>query len=147
MGCPPTDHRGRRAYHGRQLGGPGVLPRPLSRSARLTSSSAWRCLSRSLRNSSPFRSGYRSCSPTPCGPRSPDVCVMARDPAATPGTVNHCDVHAACLREIARLRAVLEAIAEECAERADADCVGDPPHYVPNIWMQIQTRIREVIRH
>jgi len=83
----------------------------------------------------------------PYGPRSPDAFVMARDPRDTPGTVAHYETHAACHREIARLRAVLEEIAAECDERADADCVGDPPRYVPNIWMQIHTRIREVIPH
>jgi len=64
-----------------------------------------------------------------------------------PGTVEHYQVHAACHREIARLRALLEEIAAECAERAEADLVGDPPHYRPNIWMQLQTRIREVVPH
>ncbi len=62
-----------------------------------------------------------------------------------PGTVEHYEAHAACHREIARLRALLEEIAEECDERADADCAGDPPRYVPNIWMQLLTRIREVV--
>jgi len=64
-----------------------------------------------------------------------------------PGTVEHYQMHAACHREIARLRALLEEIANECEERADADCVGDPPRYVPNIWMQLHTRIREVVPH
>jgi len=64
-----------------------------------------------------------------------------------PGTVAHYEVHADCHREIARLRGVLEEIAAECAERADADCVGDPPRYVPNIWTQLHTRIREVLPH
>jgi len=69
---------------------------------------------------------------------------MADDPDK-PGTVAHYELHAACHREIARLRAVLEEIADECADRADADCQGDPPRYVPNIWMQLSMRIRTVV--
>lgn len=64
-----------------------------------------------------------------------------------PGTVEHYTAHAACLKEIQRLRDVLEEIAEECAERADADCAGDPPTYRPNIWMQLHERIRAVVPH
>ena len=64
-----------------------------------------------------------------------------------PGTVAHYKVHEACHREIARLRGVLEEIADVCADREDADLVGDPPRYVPNIWMQLHTRIREVVPH
>lgn len=62
-----------------------------------------------------------------------------------PGTVEHYQLHAACLKEIGRLRAVLEEIAEECDERADADMAGDPPRYLPNVWMQLLERIRAVV--
>jgi hypothetical protein len=72
---------------------------------------------------------------------------MARDPAETPGTVEHYELHADCQREIQRLRNLLEEIADVCNDRADAECVGDPPRYVPNIWMQLHTRIREVVPH
>jgi hypothetical protein len=61
------------------------------------------------------------------------------------GTVEYYECHKRGHQRIAKLTAVLEEIAEECAERADADCVGDPPRYVPNIWMQLHTRIREVL--
>jgi len=71
---------------------------------------------------------------------------MAPD-VTKPGTVAHYELHAACHREIARLRAVLEEIVAECEDREDADCVGDPPEYVPNVWMRIHTRIREVVPH
>lgn len=64
-----------------------------------------------------------------------------------PGTVEHYKLHEGCLKEIQRLRDVLEKIADECDGRADADCVGDPPRFVPNVWMQILTRIREVMPH
>jgi hypothetical protein len=62
-----------------------------------------------------------------------------------PGTVKHYQGHAQCLARINKLTAVLEEIAAICDGRDDADLVGDPPCYVPNIWMQIHTRIREVV--
>jgi len=46
-----------------------------------------------------------------------------------------------------RYRAVLEQIRDEyCADRADADCVGDPPRTVPNAWLQVFDLIEEVLR-
>lgn len=62
-----------------------------------------------------------------------------------PGTVEHYKQHEQCHKRINALTDLLEEIAEECDERADADCTGDPPRYVPNIWMQLLTRIREVV--
>jgi len=44
-------------------------------------------------------------------------------------------------------RFVLEQIRGYCDGRADADCVGDPPRFVPNAWMQVQTLIDEVLPH
>lgn len=60
-----------------------------------------------------------------------------------PGTVEHYQFHARCHQHIAKLTTLIEEIATVCSERADADCVGDPPRFVPNIWMQLHTRIRE----
>ena len=65
--------------------------------------------------------------------------------SAKPGTVEHYEVHRECLAEIQKLRDVLEEIAEECDQRADADCTGDPPRFQSNIWMQLHQRIREVV--
>lgn len=41
---------------------------------------------------------------------------------------------------------VLQEIRDLAEDRADADCTGDPPRYQPNIWMQIQTMIDEVLK-
>lgn len=62
-----------------------------------------------------------------------------------PGTVAHYQGHAQCLARINQLTDLLEEIAEIADDRADADMQGDPPRYVPNQWMQILTRIREVV--
>jgi hypothetical protein len=62
-----------------------------------------------------------------------------------PGTVEHYEAHAACQKRINELTDLIEEVADECDARADADCQGDPPCYVPNIWMQLHTRIREVV--
>ena len=43
---------------------------------------------------------------------------------------------------LARLRPVVEDLEDYFAERADADCVGDPPRYVGNEAMTFLTRIR-----
>ncbi len=59
-----------------------------------------------------------------------------------PGTVEHYELHKPCLAEIQKLRDLLEEIAEECDERADAT-----PEYRPNIWMELLMRIREVVPH
>jgi hypothetical protein len=64
-----------------------------------------------------------------------------------PGTVEHYKLHEQCLARINTLTDLLEEIAEECADRADADCVGDPPRFVGNIWAQLHQRIREVVPH
>jgi hypothetical protein len=40
-------------------------------------------------------------------------------------------------RVINKLRDALRAIEEIADGRADADCVGDPPRFVPNDWMQV----------
>jgi hypothetical protein len=52
---------------------------------------------------------------------------------------------AALHKRIAELSNLIEHIAEVCDDRADADCTGDPPKFVPNIWMQLLTEIREVV--
>lgn len=64
-----------------------------------------------------------------------------------PGTVEHYKLHEKCLARINTLTDLLEEIAEECDQRADADCVGDPPRFVSNIWAQLHQRIREVVPH
>jgi len=46
-----------------------------------------------------------------------------------------------------QLRDTLRDIREMAADRADAACVGDPPRFVPNAWMQVQTLIDEVLPH
>jgi hypothetical protein len=65
--------------------------------------------------------------------------------APKPGTVAHYELHEKCQARINMLTDLLEEIAEECDQRADADCVGDPPRYLPNIWMDLLTRIRAVV--
>ena len=31
-------------------------------------------------------------------------------------------------------------------DRADADCQGDPPRFIPNVWMQVQTDLEDALR-
>ena len=62
-----------------------------------------------------------------------------------PGTVASYSGHEQCLARIAKLTDLLEEIAAICDGRDDADMVGDPPRYVPNIWAEIHLRIREVV--
>jgi hypothetical protein len=67
--------------------------------------------------------------------------------APKPGTVAHYELHEKCQARINMLTDLLEEIAEECDQRADADCVGDPPRFVGNIWSDLLMRIRAVVPH
>lgn len=48
-------------------------------------------------------------------------------------------------KRLAELTNLVEELAEECDQRADADCTGDPPRYVPNFAMELLTKIRAVV--
>jgi len=47
---------------------------------------------------------------------------------------------------IAQLLDALETILSYAEDREDADCVGDPPRFVGNTWMQIAEICREALR-
>lgn len=45
-----------------------------------------------------------------------------------------------------RMRSALEDIRDFCDGRADADCIGDPPRFVPNKWMELLMMAEEGLR-
>jgi hypothetical protein len=61
-----------------------------------------------------------------------------------PGTVKYYQGHAQCLARINKLTDLLNEIAAECAEHDDASIEADG-RAIPNCWMRIHLRIREVV--
>jgi len=47
--------------------------------------------------------------------------------------------YAAVVKKMVKLRLALAEIAEIADDHADADCTGDPPRFIPNDWMRVQT--------
>jgi hypothetical protein len=76
------------------------------------------------------------------------VCKIAREipaPAGEPPVGLHAAAFKIQTDRVARLEALIEELAEDCDQRADADCTGDPPRYVPNFAMELLTKIRATV--